>query len=217
MEITFLGHACFKIIAKDLVLITDPPAESTGIKLGKNSADILTISHHHYDHDAAELISGDPTTLDAPGEYEVKGVMIQGVPSYHDDEKGAKRGFNTIFTMNIEGIKIAHLGDLGCELDDEQISELGDVDVLLIPVGGIYTIDAKGAANVVSQVEPKVVIPMHYYETNFSTKSGDKLDEVEKFLKEMGVSDVKKETKIKLTRSTLPVDESQVIVLEQIS
>lgn len=210
MHITWLGQACFKIQSKDITLVTDPYDSKVGLKLPRLTADVITVSHDHYDHANVKAVGGTPLTITTAGEYEIKRVFIQGLPSWHDDQQGAERGPNIIFTYTIEGMKIAHLGDLGATLDDEQLEKLEGVDILLIPVGGVYTIDGKKAATVVSQIDPRIVIPMHYKIPGLT----EKLQGVEPFCNEMGVKKNGPEEKLKITKKELPAEETRVILLK---
>jgi L-ascorbate metabolism protein UlaG (beta-lactamase superfamily) len=162
MQITWLGQSCFKIQSKDVTVITDPYASDIGLKLPRLNADIVTVSHDHHDHNNAEAVNGTPFVIDKPGEYEIKNVFVQGIPAYHDTSSGAERGNSIIYLFQIEELKIAHLGDLGAKLTDEQLEKLEGVDIIFIPVGGTFTIDGKQAAEVVNQLEPRIAIPMHY-------------------------------------------------------
>jgi L-ascorbate metabolism protein UlaG (beta-lactamase superfamily) len=174
----------------------------------KVDAEVVTISHDHRDHNYKEAIKGEYLLLDSPGEYEVKECFFQGIPSFHDDKQGAERGANTIFTMEIDGIHVCHLGDLGAELDSEQIEAMDGVDILMIPVGGNYTIDAKTAVKVINDVSPKIVIPMHYKE------DGIKIDiaSLDKFLSEIGEEPETLE-KLKIMKKDLS-EEMKVVVLK---
>ena len=210
MEITFLGQAAFKIKGKAATVVTDPFDESIGIKFPKITADIVTVTHDHFDHNASAKIEGDPFIIRGPGEYEVKGVEVVGVSSFHDNKRGEERGKNTIYNIKIDKINICHLGDLGQEsLTSEQIEEIGNVDILLVPVGGYFTIDGAQASKIASQLEPKIVIPMHFKdgETKISELEGP-----EKFLKEMGKENVESLPKLSTTVEKLP-EETQVILL----
>ena len=216
MEIKWFGHAFFLIKTKDnnqeIKIAIDPFSPEIGIKPPKTEADILLITHSHYDHNNTAVIGGDYFLIDGPGEYEVKKVFIKGISSYHDDQKGKERGLNTIYTIEPEqeGIRICHLGDLGQkELTPEQIEEIGGVDILMIPVGGTYTIDAQQARGIVSQIEPKIVIPMHYSIPKLKIK----LEGVEKFLRVMGVSEIEPQTKLSIKKEKLP-SETQVVLLK---
>ena len=208
MEITYLGHSCFKIIGKKISVLTDPfDSEKIGIKLSKQDADVVTVSHSHYDHNYLEAVKSEYLLIDSPGEYEIKESEFQGINGFHDDSHGEERGQITIFNMEIDGIKICHLGDLGSELTSEQLDKVDGVDILMIPVGGKFTIDAKQAIKVINQIEPKIVLPMHY-------KAGKLTDlaTLESFLQEFSVSPVPME-KLKITNKDLP-EELEVIVLK---
>jgi L-ascorbate metabolism protein UlaG (beta-lactamase superfamily) len=210
MNITWLGQACFKIQGKEVTIITDPYDSKIGLKLPRLNAEILTISHNHYDHNNIKAVSGQPFIIDTPGEYEIKKVFIWGIPSWHDNKEGAARGANTIFIYQFEDIKLAHLGDLGTTLSNGQLEKLEGVDILLIPVGGIYTIDGKKAAEIVNQIEPRVVIPMHYKIPNLKIK----LEPVDKFCSEMGVKKNGPEERLKITKKDLPAEEIKIIILK---
>lgn len=164
MKIKWLGHASFLITSESgLKVITDPYSRGGGINYGpiREAADIVTVSHKHQDHDNVGAVKGKPVVVDAPGPRTVKGVELLGVPCYHDGAGGAERGTNIIFCFIIDGVRVCHLGDLGHELDAATVQEVGPVDVLLVPVGGFYTIDSRQAAAVVVALKPRVVIPMH--------------------------------------------------------
>lgn len=210
MDITWLGQACFRIKGKNATVVTDPYSDSfTGLKLPLTEADVVTVSHDHEDHNFTSAIKGDPFVLKGPGEYEVKGVNIVGVDSFHDDKQGSERGRNTVFNLEVDGVRIAHLGDLGHTLTNEQLEDLGDVDILLIPVGSVYTIDAALAAKISSSIEPKVIIPMHYKIEGLKAP----LEGVEKFLKEMGKEDITPAPKLTITKEKLP-EEPTIVLLE---
>ncbi len=212
MIITWLGQACFRIQGKDSTIVIDPFDTSIGLKLPKLSADLLLITHDHYDHANRSAIAGSPFIIDGPGEYEVRNIFIYGVQGYHDSSHGADRGMVTMYSIEYEGLTIAHLADLGTsELTQEQLEKLEDVDILMIPVGDIYTIDAKGASKVISQIEPRIVIPMHYQIPGL--KLGKKLDDGEKFRREMGA---KAETmdKLRITSKEVPQEETRIIFLK---
>ncbi len=213
MDITWFGHSLFRIKGKTSTVVTDPydPA-MVGLKFPKPEADVVTISHEHQDHNRSDLISGAPKIVRGPGEYEIGGVSIFGISTFHDNAEGAKRGRNTVFIMTIDGIVICHLGDLGHKLSEQQVGEIGNVDVLLIPVGGVYTIDAEDAAGIVASIEPSVVIPMHYKIEGVTSELLSSLDGVEKFVKELGVEPLK-EAKFVVTKESLPL-EMQLIILE---
>ncbi len=188
MDISYLGHSSFKIKTKTATIITDPfDAAVVGLKFAPNEAEIITISHDHPDHNFSSKINGIKKIISGPGEYEINGVSIIGLASFHDREKGASRGKNTIYVIEADGLRIAHLGDLGHELSDDLVDQMGDIDILLIPVGGEFTIGPKEASEVVSKIEPFFVIPMHYRVAGMSSQF-EKLEPVETFLKESGIA-----------------------------
>ncbi|MFC1985290.1 MBL fold metallo-hydrolase, partial [Chloroflexota bacterium] len=162
MEINWLGHSCFRIKGNRATIITDPYSPDLGYSLGKPTARIVTVSHQHPGHSYIEGVDGDPKLVRGPGEYEISDVLIIGTATFHDEEKGGKMGKNTVYLIEIDDISVCHLGDLGHVLTPAQVEEIDNVDVLLLPVGGVSTIDAPMAAEVVRQLEPKAVIPMHY-------------------------------------------------------
>jgi L-ascorbate metabolism protein UlaG (beta-lactamase superfamily) len=208
VDITWLGHSCFRIKGSQAVVITDPFPPDLGYSLGKLNANIVTVSHQHLSHSYVQGIGGKPRIVQGPGEYEISGVLIIGIATFHDAEGGRKRGKNTVYLMEVDGISVCHLGDLGQVLTSEQVGEIGDVDVLLLPVGGVSTIDAAMAAEVIRQLEPKAVVPMHY-KTPLVNRE---LDPVEKFLKEMGMGQIEPRPKLSLTKSNLPAS-TQVFLL----
>ena len=209
MEITWLGHSCFRIRGKQATIITDPFSPGMGYSLGKASANIVTVSHQHPDHNYSAGIVGNPHVINRPGEYEIAGVLIIGLATFHDASKGADRGKNTVFVMETEEMSICHLGDLGQPLTDGQIEEIGKVDVLMVPVGGIVTINATTAAAMVRQMEPKIVLPMHYKTPVFAGE----LEPVENFLREFGTLQAAPQAKLNVNKNNLPLT-TQVILLE---
>jgi L-ascorbate metabolism protein UlaG (beta-lactamase superfamily) len=217
MQIQWLGQSYFKIQSKhngeDVVIATDPFDASYGLKVSKFQADILTISHDHKDHNNVDAIKGEPFVISNPGEYDTHGVFVYGIGAYHDNNNGKDHGQVTMFKFNIENVNIAHLSDLGHELTDEQLEKLGNVDILMIPVGGEFTINAKMASKIVSTIEPRIVIPMHYNLPGLKFKSGEKLDGVDKFLKETGLPSEEMD-KLKISKKDLPQDETKVIILK---
>ncbi len=214
MIITWQGHSCFKIqdkIASDgITVVTDPFDKSLGLKLANFEADIVTVSHDHADHNNVSSLRGTPYIINQAGEYDVKGVLVEGADSYHDKNKGADRGMNIIYRLVVDDISIVHLGDLGHILDDKHLEKLNGVDILLIPVGGKYTIDYKEAVNVVSQIEPRIVIPMHYKMKEGGLKD---IDEVDKFIKELGISPIY-EDKLKISKKNLPTEDRELLILK---
>ncbi|HEY81842.1 MAG TPA: MBL fold metallo-hydrolase [Dehalococcoidia bacterium] len=163
MKVKWLGHAAFLITSDaGIRIITDPYARREDLSYGeiKEPADIVTVSHDHSDHGNIAAVRGNPAVV--RGTAEVKGIKLKGIPAYHDEVQGGKRGNNTIFCFEVDGVKVCHLGDLGHQLSAKQVAEIGKVDVLLVPVGGFYTIDATTATQVCRQLAPKVIIPMHF-------------------------------------------------------
>lgn len=215
MEITYFGHSCFKIKTKDLSLIIDPfdPAKF-GVKLPQLNSDAVLITHNHFDHNYKEGVSGYRLLVDGPGEYELSGVRILGIPTSHDDKSGEERGKNTMYYIEAEDdVTVLHCGDLGHVLDDATLEKFNQVTALLIPVGGVYTLDAEKASKVISSIEPAFVVPMHY---KMEGSKIDNIDTLEKFLDEMGLENgaVKRANSLKISSSDNEA-ETQVIVLEK--
>lgn len=182
MEITWLGHASFLIKdSKGRKLLTDPFDKSVGYQTFHEEVDLVSISHHHFDHDYIKELKGNPEIIDKAGLFYLCDIPIEGIPSYHDNSQGSKRGENIIFTFEMDGYKICHLGDLGHELSQDYIAKLGNIDILLIPVGGNYTIDGKEAASIAKLINSKIIIPMHYKTPSLSFP----LDGVETFITSM--------------------------------
>ena len=207
MEITWYGRACFRLKGKEATAITDPCPPATGFVAGKHDVDLLTISHGHPDHSYTRSITAG-LTLTRPGEYEFHDLLVTGVRTYHDGSRGTERGENMIFAVEVDGVHICHLGDLGHLLTEEQVAELGPIDVLLVPVGGTTTVTPAEATEVVSQLSPKLVIPMHFALDGASTD----LLGADTFLHEMSVEPIRQPKAI-VTASSLP-DETQVVLLE---
>lgn len=220
MLIQWLGQSCFKIQIKsaagETVILTDPYlGKFIGLKQPRYNADIVTVSHDHADHGNFKDVKGTketdkPFVIKGPGEYEFRNVFVYGVPSTHDDAGGKERGPNTIYLFSAENIKIAHLGDLGQkELTTQQLEYIEGTDILLIPVGGKYTLNASEAAKLVKNIEPRIVIPMHYKIPGLQVD----IDGVDKFIKEIGN---KKEEfdKLRLTHKDLPQEETKLIILK---
>ena len=214
-KISWSGQSCFQISVSNskehaAQIVIDPFDEKVGLKVPNLSADILLVTHDHDDHNNKKAVKGDPFLIDSPGEYEIKSVFVKGIPAFHDAEQGKERGKTTIYTIEAEDLRFCHLGDIGqTQLTDEQIEEIGHVDVLMIPVGGVYTISSTEASKIVSQIEPKVVIPMHYGIPHLKIK----LDGVEKFLKAVGKQSVIPQEKLIVKDNTLPKDGMDVVVL----
>ena len=213
MEIKYLGHASFLIQTKDVNIVCDPFSPELGLKFPSGiKADILTVSHDHFDHNNIAAVSGNPYLIKEPGEFEIKDVNIFGISSYHDKNQGQERGTNTMFLIEAEGITLCHLGDLGHTLSNEQINELDGIDVLFVPVGGTYTIDAKEAEELVLQIEPKIVIPMHFGIPEIK----EPLSPLADFLKEMGKENIVTQNKLVVKSGQELPEEMQVVVLNKI-
>jgi L-ascorbate metabolism protein UlaG (beta-lactamase superfamily) len=216
MEITYYNHSCFKIKGKAGTLVTDPYQSDIGLTLPTMSADIVTVSHDHHDHNAADKVNGTarrdkPFIVSYPGEYEVGGISVFGFPSFHDESEGKDRGKNTIYTIFMDDLRICHLGDLGHELTSEQLDQIGTIDILLCPVGGHFTIDGKTATKVIQQLEPAIIIPMHYRTEKH--KGFDEVSTLADFLKEYGVSPAPQQ-KFTVEKKNLPEEETQLVILE---
>jgi L-ascorbate metabolism protein UlaG (beta-lactamase superfamily) len=208
LEIAWLGHACFRIKGRDATIITDPYERSLGLNLGRQTAEIVTVSHDTPNHGATDQVVGQPRIVRGPGEYEIRGVMISGVSTAGErTPSGFSR--NTAYAIEIDELLVCHLGDLGKTLTADQIEALKDADVLLVPVGGLCTVSPAEAAEVVSQLEPKLVVPMHYQVPGINLN----LEPLDRFCREMGVEEVRTQPKLTVTRSSLP-DETTVTVLE---
>jgi len=215
MKIAWYGQSCFKLLVKTnggdkITIIIDPFSKDIGLNPPRGSADIVIVSHDHYDHNNIKSISGEPFIIDGPGEYDVKKVFIKGIYSFHDNSKGEERGVNTISVIEAEDMKICHLGDLGQkELSDKQLEKIGEVNILMIPVGGDFTINGSEAVRIINQIEPNVVIPMHYKIPGLNVK----LNPVEKFLEEIG-SDKQIVEELSIQKKELTEEELKVVVMK---
>jgi len=214
MKIKWYGHSAFRIVSNQGVkIIADPyePGALGGLSYGKisDSADIVLTSHDHADHNDAKGLPGSPEVVKGAGSKTVKGISIKGIPTFHDPSKGSERGANVIFNLSVDGMQVCHLGDLGHTLTDKQVSDIGPVDILLIPVGGYYTIDHKEAIRVAEQIKPKVLIPMHFK----TSKCTFPIAPVDDFLK--GKKNVKqpKTSEVEFSKTALP-KQMEIVVLE---
>jgi L-ascorbate metabolism protein UlaG (beta-lactamase superfamily) len=216
MDITYLGHSSFKIKTKLASVITDPfDPKEVGLKYSATEGEIVTVSHNHLDHNVVDKVTSIKKIIDGPGEYEILGISIMGYRTFHDAKDGAERGENTIYVIEAEGLRIVHLGDLGHPLSNDLIDEIGDVDVLMIPVGGFFTIGPKEATEVVSKIGPSFVIPMHYKASGMNLGLGDKLLQLEDFLKECGIV-TENLPKFSIKKEDILEDQStKIIVLEK--
>jgi L-ascorbate metabolism protein UlaG (beta-lactamase superfamily) len=205
MEIKRLGHSSFSIKSKQGTVITDPYLID-GLDYPKGlQATIVTVSHGHDDHNNTSAIGGEPLVIEYAGEYEKEFIRVEGFKTYHDKQKGAERGENIMYKITMEGMSVLHCGDLGHTLTKEILEEIGAIDILLIPVGGFYTIDATDAVSVAKDIEASIVIPMHYMEENMTEHEmfKDKLQGVDDFLKKIGQQNVVKEDKLVVTKDML--------------
>jgi len=216
MTIQWYGQSCFQIIAsrnrgEQVSIVIDPFSEEIGLKLPKLEADILLISHRHHDHNNIKGVAGNYFLIEEPGEYDVKNVILQGISSYHDNSQGKEKGENIIYTIGVEDLKICHLGDLGQkELTGEQLEKIGEVDILMIPVGGTYTVSDKEASKIMSQLEPRITIPMHYALPKLKVK----LDSLDKFLKNFGIKNLEPLKKLSVKKKDLSSEEAKIIILK---
>jgi len=209
MEITWFGHSCFRIKGKEAVVLIDPCSDTTGYSLGKIQANIVAISHAHPGHSYLDTLQEGYRAIKGPGEYEIKDTYITGIATFHDDVQGKKSGKNTVYVIEMEGVTLCHLGDLGHALTPEVTGELGSINVLFVPVGGHSTIWAQAAADLVRNLNPGYVIPMHY-------KTADEkadLEFPERFLKELGIKDLASQPKLIVTRTNIPAS-TQVVLLD---
>jgi L-ascorbate metabolism protein UlaG (beta-lactamase superfamily) len=212
MKVNWLGHACFLITSQEgLRVITDPYAVGGGINYSpiKETADVVVVSHDHGDHNNVSTVQGKPEIVKGSGRKSVKGIQFKGVATSHDATQGQQRGTNTVFCFAMDGIKLCHLGDLGHVLSSGQITEIGAVDMLFVPVGGLFTIDALVASQVCDQLKPKIIIPMHFK----TPKCAYPIAGVEDFLK--GKKNIRKvgSSEVEFERDKLPTT-TEVVLLQ---
>ena len=211
MDLTWLGHACFRLRGKEGVVLMDPCARTTGYNVSKQTADIVTTSRRDPEHAYTEAVSSDFRLLDAPGEYEVQGILLNAVqtvpPKKGEVRDGAAR--NIAFVVQIDDLRVCHLGDLDHTPGQALIEELSDIDVLLTPVGGHGALDAAGAAEVISLLQPRIVVPMRYH----TDSAAGELDTLEPFFKQLGRPAPEPLARLSVSRSNLP-EETQVTVLD---
>jgi L-ascorbate metabolism protein UlaG (beta-lactamase superfamily) len=210
LDITWLGHGCFRLRGKSAAVVTDPFPPSIGVRLGKLEAQVVTISHEHENHSYISAVPNARYQVRGPGEYEVAGVGVMGFETFHDEQQGAEHGRNTVYLIELDDVRVCHLGDLGHKLADTALEALGSVDVLLVPVGGRATISAAQAAEVVRQIEPRLVVPMHFAIPGLKIE----LDQVDRFLKEMGVAEAEPQPKLSLQASSSSDSETKLVLLE---
>ena len=212
MIITWYGQSCFKIQSGDLIIAIDPFSKDIGLTPPRFRCDVTLVTHAHSDHANSASLAGEPFLIMNPGEYEIKGVYVRGIATYHDAEQGKERGMNTMYIIELEGLRLLHMGDFGeKELRDETVEDAGEVHVLFVPVGGTYTIAASAAASAVKRLEPRIVIPMHYKIPGLTVK----LETADAFLKEMGVAKTQPQDKLALKKKDLEGKETtEVVVLK---
>lgn len=219
MIITWYGQSCFKIQTRnsgeEVIIFIDPFDKSIGLRPPFGQGNVVLTTHSHSDHNNVKTIKGDPFVIDGPGEYEIRGIEIYGIPAFHDSKEGKEKGLVTIYLIKSEDIKICHLGDLGQkELSDEQLEALEGVDILMIPVGGVFTLSGEQASKIINQIEPKLVVPMHYKIPGLSVK----LDGIEGFLKAMGEGKIEPQERITIKKKELPEDdEAKVVVMKPVT
>jgi L-ascorbate metabolism protein UlaG (beta-lactamase superfamily) len=219
-DIQYLGHSCFRLRGRDGIVLTDPFDRSIGIDIGRPTAHIVTVSHNHPDHSnvaAVKPLRDQLFVIDGAGDYEVSGILVSGVRTYHDTKKGAELGKNTAYVIHIDDVVFCHLGDLGHELSTYQLDEIGNVDVLFIPVGGGETISPATATSVISQIEPRIVVPMHYASEGQQTFM-EELAPLDKFTHELGLKEVVAEEKLTVTANNLPAEgeETRVVIMKRV-
>ena len=212
MKVKWLGHACFLITSRDgLRIITDPYAVGGGINYApiKEAADVVVVSHDHGDHNNVSAVQGKPEVIKGSGKKTVKGIQFDGIATSHDASQGRERGLNTVFCFTVDDIKLCHLGDLGHVLSPRQVTEIGVVDILFVPVGGFFTIDTSVACLVCDQLKPKVIIPMHFK----TPKCVYPIASVEDFLK--GKKNVRKiaGSEVEFEREKLPTA-NEIVLLQ---
>jgi L-ascorbate metabolism protein UlaG (beta-lactamase superfamily) len=210
LDVTWLGHGCFRLRGRNAAVVTDPFPPAIGLKLARMDAEVVTVSHEHENHNYTQVVRDGAYEIRGPGEYEVAGVSVIGVPTFHDADKGAKQGRNTVYLIEIDDVRICHLGDLGHKLEDTEAEAIASPDVLLVPVGGRTAINAAQAAEVVRQLEPRYVVPMHYAIAGLKVD----LDTLDRFLKEMGVTSSEPQPKLSVQKSSVAEYETKVVVLE---
>lgn len=215
MKIKYLGHSCFLLTeSTGTAVVCDPYGEEIGYKMPQVYADAVTVSHHHYDHDNVAAVSGNPVVLDKEQGYELPGVEINAIKSFHDNCFGKERGENVIFKFRMDGMDICHLGDLGEECTPELIESLLPVNVLLIPVGGNYTIDAAMAKEYVDRIMPDVVIPMHY-RTKGCNVDIEKEDEFVSLMEDDNIEAEEIEDELELNRDDMDGEYTRLIIMKR--
>lgn len=213
MDITWYGLSCYRIREGGVTAICDPYDKSVGKTLPRLRADIVTVSHDRPGHNSIERVTGDPKVLNGPGEYEVSNVFITGLPTYHREKSANADERNVIYFMDFGNLTVGHLGDLGEVPSQSEIEELnlGEIDILMIPVGGGATLDPTHAVEVIGMFEPKLVIPMHYRHPELTASWAQALEPVDSFLRALGATAPEPLSTLKVSKSSLP-EETQVIL-----
>ena len=216
MKIEWLGHSSFKLTESTGVsVVTDPyDQDKVGIKFPKVSADVVTISHNHFDHKCLDALENYNMVVDTVGVNEIDGVEISGFRSYHDEKKGALRGKNIVYRIRMDGVETCHLGDIGEELSPLLAELIGSINILLIPVGGRFTINAEQAKEYVDLLMPDVVIPMHYMMEGYNTEF-DELDEFLDLFPKKSIEYVE-ENEIQFDRTDFDGEKTRILVLKKI-
>jgi L-ascorbate metabolism protein UlaG (beta-lactamase superfamily) len=210
LDVSWLGHGCFRLRGRSAAVVTDPFPPALGVRLPKLEANLVTVSHGHANHSQAQLVQGDPFVIEGPGEYEVAGVTVVGIATFHDAAGGAEHGPNTVYVIEVDDVRICHLGDLGHRLADGDLETIGTVDIVMAPVGGGAALDGAAAAEVVRQLEPRIVIPMHFRQPGLKTS----LEPPERFLKEMGAEAAEAQPRLSVQPTSGESDTTRVVLLE---
>jgi len=213
MTIIWHGQSLFELTSSrgknnQVNIVIDPFSQEVGLRLPKLEPNIVLSTHEHYDHNNVKAVGGNYFLIEGPGEYEIREIFIQGIPAFHDDLQGKERGKTTIFTIEAEELRLCHLGDLGQkELTPDQLEKIGEIDILMIPIGGNYTISGKEAVKIMSQIEPKIIIPIHF------DKVGEK-NSLKDFLEEAGDESSKAVDKLTIKRKDIADKSGEVVVLK---
>lgn len=211
MKLKWLGHSCFYITSDaGTRIVIDPFDATVGYKVPDVQTDIVTISHSHFDHNYTRQLKGSFQVVNQQGEHEIRDIKIKGVNTYHDEVGGQKRGSNIVFNLCIDRLNVCHMGDIGHIPDDRQVKDIGRVDVLMVPVGGIFTIDADEALKVVELLRPEIIIPMHYKTPDLKFD----LAKVNKFIDKVGIQRLLKLVELEIAREDIKEYKGKVIVME---
>jgi L-ascorbate metabolism protein UlaG (beta-lactamase superfamily) len=208
MELIWLGLSCFRIRSREAAILTDPFPKSGGLSMGRPTADIVTVSSAHPDHSYIAGVGGSPMVIWGPGEYESAGILISGIALGPDEGQSGKEGKSTAYVIEMEGLRLCHLGRPAQPPSSEQAEAMSNVDLLLIPVGGQGTLDGAAAAETVNLIEPRLIVPMNYAMPG----SQRKLDTIDGFLREMGSSPSERQPRLSVTRSSLPAEPETILL-----